>query len=310
MKKTDASIFLFYVVLVGAFALPNVRVTHGAPYVSMRVEQVVWGTSPDSPIIVNPGDVNDPLTVVVRNLAEDKTIKGVYAKITLKYPFKSSAGGFEAEAVGQPTEGEILNPTEEVSPAGSFSFTFRIDIDQDAKPGTYYHTMTVYYAVKDVGGKYAEGQPQMLLVKMYLPDRAPVIDSFTPMQTNPSLYVGDQLNFSSRSHDPDGDDLTYTWLVDGNNVSILSFFIYTPNTKDLGTHTVELRVSDGNLTISQTWSVLVDKIKTMEVVVSDNFLIGGSRNLLNITLKNNFWKGVVRVDLATSQPTSAQSLVV
>ncbi len=302
MKK----VLISYMLVIQILASLNILTVNTASSVNMRVEQVVWGTSPDNPITVSPGDVNQPLTVIVINLAENTTIKGISANLTLEYPFRSSSGGFVAQATGSPREQDVISPTGEVSPGGSFSLTFRLDIDQDAKPGSYYYTMIVHYMVRESQNIYRAGEPQELMVKIFLQDRAPMIDSFTPRQTNPTLYIGDNLNFSSQCHDPDGDNLTFRWLLDGKIVSNSSSFIYAPAVQDAGTRTVELRVSDGNLTTSQTWNVLVDKMLNIEVFVPYNFLVGGSKTLLNITLKNNLWKGMVQVDFSAPQPQSSQ----
>lgn len=314
MRVKIVAVLMVYAILFEISALSSLRVVNGAgdSLVDMRVEQVVWGTSPDNPITVSPGDVDVPLTVIVRNLAENRTIKGMYANLLLGYPFKSFEGELKAEAVGEPREEDLLTPRGEVAAAGSFSLTFRLNIDQDARKGNYYYNMTVYYMVSTtysaVTGTYAytNGTAQRLTVKLSLPNRAPVIDSFAPMQTNPTVYVGDSLNFSSRCHDLDGDNLTFSWVRDGEIVSNLTLYIFQPTIQDVGTHTVELRVSDGNLTASQVWNVLVDKLRTTEVILRDNSLIGGSNSLLNMTIKNNVWKGTVQIGISADQPPSAE----
>ncbi|RLI34386.1 hypothetical protein DRO55_06580 [Candidatus Bathyarchaeota archaeon] len=305
LKQTIAAYLLVILLSSMLIALSPVSIVHGKPSADFRVEQVVWGTSSDNQIDVTPGDSDVPLTVYVRNLS-NHTIKGIYATLHLDYPFTNTTGGLEAAAVGEAVHpSEALQPVsvEEVPPATSFYMTFRLNIDQDAKAGSYTYPMTIEYLVNQ-SGIFIVGEPKTLDVTVILPDRAPVIDSFTPIDGNPIVYVGDSLNFSVECHDPDGDPLTYRWILDDRIVSNVSWYLYTPSSDDVGTHTIEFRVSDGNLITSQTWSIQVDRLKDVKVLISDNELTGGLDNQLNITITNNLWKGTVqiRMDIPAQAP--------
>jgi len=265
------------------------------------VEQVEWGTSTDNPLDVSPGDTNVPLTVDIRNRS-NLTLNGIYATLYLVYPFTNKSGGSIANAVGSALQmGDIMHPTGEVLPGGSFFLTFRLNIDLDAKPGNYPCTVTVEYLANE-SGYCLIGVPKNLTVTIVLPNKLPIIDSITPADTNPSVFVGDFLNFTCSCHDPDGDNLTYRWTIDDAIISNSSYFVYMPKDQDVGTHTVNLRVSDGISAASQTWTLQVEKIKTTSIMVSDNRLICGVDNLLNISIENNLWKGTVQVSLATTSP--------
>ncbi|MEM2111188.1 MAG: hypothetical protein QXX08_04845, partial [Candidatus Bathyarchaeia archaeon] len=300
-------------------------------------------------------------------------------------------GGFEAYTVGQALQlGDVLYPTGEVLPGTAFSLTFSLNIDQDARRGSYAYTLRVDYLVNQSGIIF-EGESQFLDAIITLPNRAPIIDSFTP-SSNPTIYLGEFLNFSVIAHDPDGDNLTYRWIIDDATVSNLSWFLYKPSKRDIRSHTVEVRVtdgtliasqtwslsvpnrapiidsftprdinptvyvgdmlnfsaicrdldgdsliyrwildditvtnsswfvykpskedvrshivrlevSDGNLNATQTWTVSVDWIRTTMISASSNYLIGGLSNTLNITLRNNFWKGSVEVQITLPAQT-------
>ncbi len=298
LKQTITAYLLIILLSSMLIALSPLSIVHGRPSASFRVEQVVWGTSSEDQIDVTPGDSDVPLTVYVRNLS-NHTIKGIYATLHLEYPFTNTTGGLEAAAVGEAVHpGEALQPVsvEEVPPATSFYMTFRLNIDQDAKAGSYTYPMTIEYLTNQ-SGAFIVGEPKTLNVTIILPDRAPVIDSFTPMDGNPTVYVGDSLNFSVECHDPDGDLLTYRWILDGRVVSNVSWYLYAPSSDDVGTRTLELRVSDGNLITSRTWSVQVERLKDVKIVISSNELVGGLDNQLNITITNNLWKGTVQITM-------------
>src|SRR2546421_288007 len=81
------------------------------------------------------------------------------------------------------------------------------------------------------------------------------------MSTAPGLgpvmiEVGATQTFTVTGSDPDGDTLTYTWRVDGSvaggNANVFTFTGTAP-----GTHTVNVTVSDGSLTVSREWTVTV-----------------------------------------------------
>jgi hypothetical protein len=127
-RSRGASLICVYVLIVSFFSLCTTS-THAQPAIHLRVEQVAWGTSTANPAEVEPGDANTPLTVDVRNLSNE-TLKGVYGTLLLSEPFADHlSGGHNATAPGVPLQaGDIFNQTGEILPAGSLSFTFRLDI--------------------------------------------------------------------------------------------------------------------------------------------------------------------------------------
>lgn len=71
------------------------------------------------------------------------------------------------------------------------------------------------------------------------------------------MNEGDSLGFTHTSSDPDGDVLSYSWLLDSVEVSTSQSWTYTPDFEAAGVHTVTLVVYDGSLTATQDWSVTV-----------------------------------------------------
>ena len=123
----------------------------GVESLRFKVEQVAWGTSTDAPIEIEPGDTNVPLTVDIGNLS-NKTLKRVYGTLELNSggPFVDYfSGTYNASATGVPLQaGDIFNQTGEISPAGSFAFTFRLDIARTARSGYYPHRIAMEYLFK------------------------------------------------------------------------------------------------------------------------------------------------------------------
>jgi predicted glutamine amidotransferase len=85
----------------------------------------------------------------------------------------------------------------------------------------------------------------------------PRIETYTPVETSPSVNEGEDLEFTHTSTDPDGDTLTYEWLLDGAFQSADQNWTYTPNYDSSGNHVVKLIVSDGSANVSQEWNVTV-----------------------------------------------------
>jgi len=119
-------------------------------------------------------------------------------------------------------------------------------------------------------------------------NRPPTIDSYTPAETNPEVNEGASLNFTHVSSDPDGDPLSYSWLLDGVEQTTTQNWTYSPSYEDAGTHNITLVVSDGELTDSQQWNVTVNDVNRPPIIDSyyppTNPTVGeGESQLFNVT---------------------------
>ncbi len=89
----------------------------------------------------------------------------------------------------------------------------------------------------------------------------PVIDSFVPTNTTPSVNEGGSIIFSVSASDPDGDALSYAWQLDTTTqAGISNTWTYRPDYNSSGTHAVTVTVSDGSLTAQKTWAVAVNDL--------------------------------------------------
>jgi PKD repeat protein len=90
----------------------------------------------------------------------------------------------------------------------------------------------------------------------------PTIDLYSPVNLTPNVDEGSSLGFSVTASDPDpGDTLTYSWLLDGVEVSTTTDYTYSPGFSDAGIHTVDVTVSDGNGgSETQHWDVTVTDV--------------------------------------------------
>jgi alpha-tubulin suppressor-like RCC1 family protein len=76
-------------------------------------------------------------------------------------------------------------------------------------------------------------------------NRHPVIDAASPA-TTVTVLTGSSTPFSVTASDGDGDALSYTWSVDGDEVATSASFTYAPTATQIGAHTVTVVVSDGD----------------------------------------------------------------
>jgi len=280
----------------------KVHVKAAIPPVDFEIENVVWGTPQNYPISVSPGDTNVPLTIFVRNLSNN-TLRGVRGTLNLSYPFKDYVTeSYTAEATAQPVEqGNVLNQTGDILEMGSFTLTFNLNIDPNATKGVYYYNLTLTYFVS-VGNVFVAGEPRVYLIPIRIYNRAPVIYSVNPTSGTVDVLIGETVNFTvNKCKDPDNDTLNYEWYFDGDLVLENSTtYIYTALEEDVGSHTLEFRASDGNLTTSWTWAINVMREVKTTVKVSNQYVTVGLVNTINFTISNNIWHG--RVDVSYTVP--------
>ncbi len=107
---------------------------------------------------------------------------------------------------------------------------------------------------------------------IHVNNNIPTIDSYTPMETNLSLHVGESLLFEHASSDLDEDSLTYSWRLDSVEQATTSSWTFSPDYESSGTHNVTLVVSDGAETDSQEWTIVYTNclIPTGDMAITKN----------------------------------------
>ncbi|RLE37980.1 hypothetical protein DRJ17_05345, partial [Candidatus Woesearchaeota archaeon] len=105
-------------------------------------------------------------------------------------------------------------------------------------------------------------------VKVINVNRAPEIESETPVQGTIDISEGTSQTFNVTATDPDGDTLTYSWLLEGVLVSTSPYFTYSPNYLSAGTYNLSLTISDGVDQVSLSWTVNVLNVNQPSIINS------------------------------------------
>jgi len=88
-------------------------------------------------------------------------------------------------------------------------------------------------------------------------NEAPIILTYYPL-LNPSIDETESQEFNVGAYDPDGDPLTYGWYLDGIKVGgNLTTYIFDASGKPIGSYTVKVNVTDGDLTVDHSWTLTV-----------------------------------------------------
>ncbi|MHA1627308.1 MAG: COG1361 S-layer family protein [Candidatus Asgardarchaeia archaeon] len=299
MRRNNVKSSLLFIIFLGVILAPYT--TYATTSIGFEIENVVWGTPDNYPIQVEPGDVGVPLTIFVRNLS-NSTLRGVRGTLYLDDPFVDYQTGSKiAKATASPVEtGDVFNQTGDILPMGSFTLTFYINVDPDAKKGVYEYNLTISYWYAE-GGFFLSGEERNYTVEIRIYNSAPQVYSADPSSAAITLNPGDEVNFTVKARDPDNDSLTYEWFYDDLSVGNQTSYYFVAN-DDIGTHTLEVRVSDGNLTTYRTWTINIQRDVETTFTVSSYYLFAGITNNITISIKNNLWEGTVSVSYNVPNP--------
>ncbi len=162
-------------------------------------------------------------------------------------------------------EGQLLQFTVSASDSDNDVLTYTVDglppgasfVGQQFSWTPTFDQAGVYQVTFNVNdGEEIDSETITITVKNV--DRAPTIDWFSPSSLVLSLREGFSLLFNHTSSDLDGDTLDYSWKLNTVEKATTQDWIFTPNENQCGQHEVKLEVSDGQLLVSQLWSVTVN----------------------------------------------------
>jgi len=88
----------------------------------------------------------------------------------------------------------------------------------------------------------------------------PHIKGYIPGPSEIEILEGRAVRFIVYADDPDNDELTYDWQLDGESVSSETSYAYNPDHNSSGTHEMVVYISDGENIVLQEWTInVIDK---------------------------------------------------
>lgn len=169
-------------------------------------------------------------------------------------------------------------------------------------------TNYTYIATRDDRGthtlevKISDGEDETTVTwTINVPNRAPEVKDQNPSDNTVTIYVGDNRTFSVVAEDPDGDNITYTWYLDGDKIlsgANVTNYTYFANDSDVGGHTLTVEISDDEDTTRVTWNINVDIVSKTEVIPSEDYVYAGKKINVTVTITNNIWQGTVEIDVS------------
>jgi hypothetical protein len=126
-------------------------------------------------------------------------------------------------------------------------------------------THKVIATVNDTGNGSAA---RTWTVKVEDVNQPPLITEWSP-KDKATIIETQTLDFSIVMVEPDNQTLTVGWFLDEQQVATGNPFVYRTDYKSAGNHTVRVAVSDGTLTATREWQVVVQNLNRLPVAIID-----------------------------------------
>jgi hypothetical protein len=106
-------------------------------------------------------------------------------------------------------------------------------------------------------------------VKVEDVNQPPLITEYSP-KDKMTIIETQTLDFNIVAVEPDNQTMTITWFLDDTQVATGNPFVYRTDYKSAGNHTVRVAVSDGTLTVTHDWQVVVQNLNRLPVAIIDS----------------------------------------
>ena len=113
-------------------------------------------------------------------------------------------------------------------------------------------------------------------------DRVPVIAEYAPEESKIYAKEGEGITFSVKAGDPDGDELSYTWTIDDEEIGDKRLLGYNISFDSAGTHTVKCSISDGTVKITKEWILVVEDVNQPPVLEVEEMYIFDEGDVVRI----------------------------
>jgi PKD repeat protein len=135
---------------------------------------------------------------------------------------------------------------------------------------------TAYTITLQVYDSYEYSVIDTIIITVLDIDKPIEIVEITPPTGLIEIQEGDDIYFSIDAFDPDGNDIEYNWLLDGQNVSTTDTYEFTTNIDSEGEYILELYLTDNyedRRTITRndstlSWNIIVHRMNQTPVAVA------------------------------------------
>ena len=175
---------------------------------------------------------------------------------------KEEVGKSEGEAkviIAEETDLVSLKPKASDPDQDKLSFSYTTPLDSEGKWQTAYGDEGEYTITITVSDGTLSTTKDVLIV-INKKEEAPVIDEAVPEDDTLETKEDSKLEFSVKASDLNKDPLTYSWKLDGGDVSTKESYTYDVGYDAAGDHTVKVQVTDGIKEASKIWAVKVDNV--------------------------------------------------
>lgn len=181
--------------------------------------------------------------------------------------------------------GDSINYSLDVKPAGDMAIVPTTGVITWTPSYSQNGPHSVKARATDSHGLYAE---QTFTINVGETNRAPVINNFSPGSTV-SIKETKSQQFTVSASDPDDQNVTYKWKLNGQEVGSGTSYTYTPTAQDSGQKTVVVNASDGSLQTPQTWTVNVGQYPGD---VDNNGVV----NFMDVVMTHQIYRGLVQIN--------------
>ncbi|MEM0231202.1 MAG: hypothetical protein QXJ50_03470 [Candidatus Woesearchaeota archaeon] len=104
---------------------------------------------------------------------------------------------------------------------------------------------------------YSRNDSKMFKITVKHKNNPPEIMEYAPINLTVLMYENESVTFTQHTVDPDFDNITYSWILDGVPNSTAENFTYAPGYFGSGVHLLQFIASDGENETSITWNITV-----------------------------------------------------
>ncbi|MBW2992289.1 PKD domain-containing protein [Candidatus Woesearchaeota archaeon] len=113
-------------------------------------------------------------------------------------------------------------------------------------------------------------------------DRVPIIIEHIPENEKVYAKEGEEILFSLRAVDEDGDEISYEWSIDDITVGDEKAIKYTIDYDSAGVQIVKCSVSDGIVKVSKQWTLIIEDVNQPPVLELNESYIFNENDLVRI----------------------------